>query len=151
MRTSAIDQSKRQKSYEFRKKLYKLTIAGGVAFWVATIATSLLPIAAAYRSAFSNWSIQAVWIGSWLAGIMTACGVSYFLLRLFPKIPAEGPVLKSVLLSAIALVIAITLNDVPMVLHAPGDALDYFLIGVVFNAARFLILGIAVGYRYRRL
>lgn len=151
MRTRAIDQSKRQISSASWKKLYRLTIAGGFAFWVTSLATSLLPLAAKYRAAFSNWSIQTVWIGSLLAGMMIACGVSYFLLRLFPKIPAKGPVLKSVMLSAIALVIAIILNDVPMILHAPGDALDYFLIGVVFNIARFLFLGIAVGYQHKRL
>jgi len=39
------------------KKLYKLTIGGGVVFWATTIATSLLPIAAEYRAAFSNWNI----------------------------------------------------------------------------------------------
>lgn len=151
MRTRSIDQSKRQISSASWKKLYRLTIAGGFAFWVTSLATSLLPLAAEYRSAFSNWSIQTVWIGSLLAGMIIACCVSYFLLRLFPKIPAKGPVLKSVMLSAIALVIAIILNDVPMILHAPGDALDYFLIGVVFNIARFLFLGIAVGYQHKRL
>ena len=31
------------------KKLFKLTIAGGLVFWATTIATSLLPIAAEYR------------------------------------------------------------------------------------------------------
>jgi hypothetical protein len=34
--------------------LSKLTIGGGVVFWVTTIAISLLPIAAEYRSAFSK-------------------------------------------------------------------------------------------------
>ena len=36
------------------KKLFILTIGGGVVFWVTTIAISLLPIAAEYRAAFSN-------------------------------------------------------------------------------------------------
>jgi hypothetical protein len=31
------------------KKLFKLTIGGGLVFWATTIATSLLPIAAEYR------------------------------------------------------------------------------------------------------
>ncbi len=148
MKTRATGQSKRKKSYEFNKKLYKLTVAGGVAFWMTTLTTSLLPIAAKYRAAFSNWSIQSVWIGSLLAGIIIGCYVSYFLLRFFPKIPTKGPILKSVILSCIALVIAIILIDVPMIYRAPSDALYYFFIGVVFNVARFLFLGIAVGYLY---
>jgi hypothetical protein len=151
MKTRATDQSKRQKSYEFYKKLCKLTIGGGVVFWVTTIATSLLSIAAEYRDAFSNWSIQTVWVGSLLMGMIIGCCVSYSLLRFFEKIPAKGPILKSVILSFIALVIAIILIDVPMILHEPSAPLYYFLIGVMFNAVRFLFLGFGIGYLYKRL
>lgn len=151
MKTRTPGQSKQQRSFEFHRKLYKLTIAGGLAFWVTSIATSLLPIAAKYRAAYSNWSIHTVWVGSLFAGIIIGCCVSYFLLRFFGKIPAENPILKSVILSSIALVIAIILIDVPMILHATGGVLYYFLIGVVFNTARFLFLGIAIGYLYKRL
>ena len=52
------------------KKLFLLTIAGGAAFWVTTIATSLLPIAAEYRAAFSNWHIQTVWVNSLFVGMI---------------------------------------------------------------------------------
>lgn len=151
MKTRAANQSKRQRSYEFHRKLYKLTIAGGLTFWVTTIAISMLPIAAKYRAALSDWSIHTVWVGSLLAGIIIGCCVSYSLLRFFGKIPAENPILKSVILSSIALVFAIILIDVPMILHAPSGALHYFLIGIVFNVVRFLFLGIAVGYLYKRL
>lgn len=41
METQASGRSKRQTSYEFYKKLYKLTVAGGVAFWAADFAISL--------------------------------------------------------------------------------------------------------------
>ena len=113
METRATGRRKRQKSHGFYKKLFKLTIGGGVVFWVITIVTSLLPIAAEYRAAFSNWSIQTVWVGSLLAGMIIGCCVSYFLLRFFDKIPTKNPILKSVILSFIALVIAIILIDVP--------------------------------------
>ncbi len=146
MKTLAISLSTQQKPFEFLMKLCKLALAGGAAFWVTTLATSLLPIAAKYRAAFSDWSIQTVWFSSLIAGLIIGCFVSYFLLRFFPRIPANGPILKSVVLSSIALVIAIILIDVPMLLHAPGNALYFFLIGVAFNAARFLLLGIAVGF-----
>jgi hypothetical protein len=85
METQATGRSKRQTSYEFYKKLYKLTIGGGVVFWATTIATSLLPIAAEYRAAFSNWSIQTVWVDSLLVGMIIGCCVSYSLLRFFEK------------------------------------------------------------------
>jgi ABC-type Fe3+ transport system permease subunit len=152
MKTLTTDQSKQQKRSKINKKLLlKLTIGGGVAFWVTTIATSLLPIAAEYRAAFSNWSILTVWVGSLLMGMIIGFSVSYLLLRFFEKIPTKGPILKSMILSFIALVIAIVLIDVPMILHEPSAPLYYFFIGVMFNAARFIFLGIAVGYLYKRL
>ena len=52
------------------KKLFKLTIAGGLVFWATTIATSLLPIAAEYRAAYSDWSIQTVWVYSLPMGMI---------------------------------------------------------------------------------
>jgi hypothetical protein len=151
MKTKATGQSMREKSYEFYKKLGKLTLVGGIVFWITTIATSLLPLAAEYRAAYSNWSIEAVWVDSLLAGMIIGCCVSYCLLRFSKKIPAKDPVLKSVILSSIALVIAIILIDVPGTFLGPGAALYYFLIGVIFNAVRFLFLGLGIGYIYKRL
>jgi hypothetical protein len=148
-----LSRSKRQMSYVFYMRALILTIGGGLVFWATTIATSLLPIAAEYRAAFSNWSIQTVWIDSLLVGMIIGCCVSYFLLRFFDKIPTRDPILKSVILTLIALVIAIILIDVPrsFLLPGPSDALHYFLIGVMFNAARFLFLGLVIGYLYKSL
>ncbi len=135
MKSRSPGRSKRHESYEFYTKVFKLTVGGGVAFWLATIAISLLPIAASYRSAYSNWSIETVWIGSLFAGMIIGCCVSYSLLRFFGKIPAKNPIPKSVIISSVALVIATVLIDVPMVLHAPSDASYYFLVGAAFNTA----------------
>jgi hypothetical protein len=154
MEARATGQSKRQKSFEFYKKLCKLTLAGGVVFWATTVATSLLPIAAEYRAAFSkrSWSIQTVWVDSLLAGMIIGCCVSYSLLRFFNKVPTKKPISKSTILSLVALVISIILIQVPQFL-IPGlsDALHYFLIGVVLNVPRFLFFGIVIGYLYKRL
>jgi nitrogen fixation/metabolism regulation signal transduction histidine kinase len=65
--------------------------------------------------------------------------------------PKKNPVSKSVTFSSIALIIAIILIDVPMCFHTSSDALYYFLIGVLFNAARFLFLGFVIGCIYKRL
>jgi len=133
------------------KKLFKLTIAGGLVFWTTTIATSLLPIAAEYRAAYSNWSIQTVWIYSLLMGMIIGYSVSYFLLRYFDDIPSKNPMLKSMIISFIALIIAVIVIDVPQSffgMRNSFDALYYFLIGVMFNIARFLLLGIVIGYLY---
>ncbi len=135
------------------KKLLKLTIGGGLVFWATTIATSLLPIAAEYRAAYSNWSIQTVWVASLPMGMIIGYCVSYFLLRYFNKIPSKNPILKSGIISFIALIIAVSLIDVPQSFFGmsnSSDALHYFLIGVIFNAARFLLLGIVIGYLYNK-
>lgn len=135
------------------KKLIKLTLGGGIVFWATTIATSLLPIAAAYRASFSNrsWNIQTVWVGSLLAGMIIACCVSYALLRYMEKNQTRNPIQKSAILSIIALVIATILTDVPRSFLGASDSLYYFLIGIMLNIPRFLALGIVIGYLYKRL
>jgi hypothetical protein len=133
------------------KKLFKLTVAGGLVFWATSIATSLLPIAAEYRAAYSDWCIQTVWVTSFFMGMIIGYCVSWFLLRYFDKIPSKNPILKSGILSFIALIIAVILIDVPQsffMMRNSFDALYYFLIGVMFNGARFLLLGIVIGYLY---
>jgi len=86
-----------------------------------------------------------------LMGMIIGYGVSYFLLRYFDKIPTKNPLLKSIILSFIALIIAVIVIDVPQSffgMRNSFDALYYFFIGVMFNAARFLFLGIVIGYLY---
>lgn len=151
MKTKATGQCKPQKSNEFYKKLCQLTFVGGIIFWITTIITSLLPLAAEYRAAYSNWSIQTVWVNSLLAGMIIGCCVSYFLLRFYEKIPAKDPIQKSLIVSTITLIIAIMMIDVPMLFDEPSAAFYYFLIGVMFNSVRFLFLGFGIGYLYKRL
>ena len=132
------------------RKIVVLGVVGGLAFWAITIAISLLPIAAEYRAAESISNIQAVWAGGLLVGLIIAFGVSYFLLRFYDKIPAKNPILKSVVLSFIAFVIAMILLEAPASFRT-SDALYYLLIGVIFNVPRFLFVGIVIGYLYKRL
>lgn len=146
-----VSGQKQQEPDEFYKKLFKLTIGGGVIFWITTILTSILPIAADYRAAYSNWSIHTVWVDSLFVGLIIGCIVSYSLLRFFDKIPTKDPILKSVILSFVALFIATILIDVPRSFQGSSDALYYFLIGVLFNGVRFIILGIVIGYLYKRI
>jgi hypothetical protein len=147
METPTTDRSKRQTSY---KKLFKLTIGGGLAFWATTFAFSLFPIAGEFRAALSISYIQMILVESVLGGMIISCGLSFFLLRFFDKIPTKNPILKSVILSFIALVIVMILIEVPASLRT-SDALYWFLIGVIFNVPRFLFLGIVIGYLYKRL
>jgi len=133
------------------RNVFVLAVAGGLAFWVTTIAISLLPIAAEYRSAFSKANIQTVWVASLPAGLIIGCCVSYSLLRFFDKIPTKNPISKSVIISFIALVITTILNLVPHSFLGQRDVLHYFLIGIMLDAPRFLFLGIVIGYLYNNL
>ena len=125
-----------------------LLMGGGLAFWATSIAISLLPIAAEYRVA--RWSAQTVWIGSLPAGMIIGFLVSFSLLRFFDKIPTKNPILKSVILSFIALVIATILIEAPAS-FGTSNALYYFLFGTMLNVPRFLFVGIVIGYLYKRL
>jgi len=74
------------------------------------------------------------------------------LLRFFDKIPTKNPILKSVILSFIALIIVTILLEVPSHFLTPNsDPMRYFLIGAMINILRILALGIVVGYLYKRL
>jgi hypothetical protein len=134
----------------FSKKLFILTIGGGVAFWAANFAISRTPIAAEYRAALSI-SYYPMLVESLIAGLIIGFFVSYFLLRSFDKIPTEDPILKSVILTFIVLTIVTILIGGPSSYLATGDVLRYFLIGTIFNVLRFLALGIGIGYLYRLL
>ena len=144
-------QDKRQTSHEFYKKLYKLTVAGGVAFWAANFAISLTPIAAEYRAALSISYLPMI-VESLIGGLIIGFFVSYFLLRFFDKIPTKNPILKSVILSFIALIIVTILIEVPSHFLTPNsDPMHYFLIGAMINILRILALGVVIGYLYGRL
>jgi len=150
METRATSRSKQQTSYEFYKKLFKLTIGGSVEFWAITIAFSLLPIAAEFRAALSISYVQVVIYDTLLVGIIISCYVSYFLLRFFDKIPTKHPILKAVILSFVPYVMVLILLGVATSL-LEGDGLYVFLIGATLNVPRFLFLGIVIGYLYKRL
>ena len=133
------------------RKTSVLAIGGGLGFWVANFAISLTPIAAEYRAALSI-SYLPMLLEALLGGLIIGFCVSYSLLRFFDKIPTRNPILKSVLLSIIALLIVTMLIEVPAkLLTTTSDALRYFLIGAVFNGLRILALGVVIGYLYDRL
>jgi len=127
-----------------------LAAVGGLAFWVVNFAISRTPIAAEYRAALSI-SYFPMLIEALIGGLIIGLGVSYFLLRFFDRIPVKDPILKSVILSSIALFIVTILLGGPSSFIATNDVLRYFLIGTIINILRILALGIAIGYLYIRL
>jgi hypothetical protein len=134
-------------SSEFSKKLYKLTVAGGVAFWIVDFAVSLSPISAEYMAAFSISSLPMALVEALIGGLVIACFVGYFLLRFFDKIPAKNPILKSVILSFSTMVIIEVLSTFGNL----SKAYVFLVIDTVMNVPRILVLGIVIGYLYKRL
>ena len=139
----------KKRSTILSKNLFKLTIGGGVAFWAFTIAFSLLPMMAEFRAALSIPYISGAIVEPLLGGMIISFCVSYFLLRFFDKIPPKNPILKSVILSFVALGINFILLGVAA--SRTSDALHVFLIGVMLNIPRYLFFGIVVGYLYKGL
>jgi hypothetical protein len=137
------------RSDKFYRMLFTLTIGGGTAFWATTFVFSLLPIAAEYRAALSISYLPMILVQSAVGGLIISCCLSHFLLRFFDRIPTRNPILKSAILSFVALAFASILVQVAA--SGTSDALNVFLTGVVLNLPRFLALGIVVGYLYERL
>ncbi|PKO13378.1 MAG: hypothetical protein CVU39_19435 [Chloroflexi bacterium HGW-Chloroflexi-10] len=131
------------------KKTFILTVAGGLAFWLANFAISRTPIAAEYRAALSI-SYYPMLLEALFGGLIIGFWVSYLLLRFFDRIPAKDPILKSVLISLLVLLIVTISIGNPSVYHQTPDSLRYFFIGSVFNFIRILALGAAIGYGCKR-
>ena len=131
------------------KKVFVLTLVGGLAFWLANFAISRTPIAAEYRAAMSI-SYYPMLLESLIGGLVIGLWVSYPLLRFFDKVPGKDPILKSVILSSIVLVIVTILLGGPSSFFATNNVLRYFIMGTVFNVIRILALGIAIGYVCKR-
>ena len=147
METRATSRSKQQTSSEFYKKLFKLTIGGGVAFWATTVAISLTPFAAEFRAILSISYVESALIEPFIGGTIISCCLSYFLLRFFDKIPTKHPILKSVILSFAAIVVIEVLSTFGNL----SNAYVYLIIDTVMNVPRILALGIVIGYLYDRL
>ena len=147
METQATGRSKRQTSHEFYKKLFKLTGAGGAAFWITDFAISVSPIAAEYRAAFSISNLPMALVEALVGGLVIGCCVSYFLLRFFDNLPTKKPILKALILSFIAMFMIELLST----LVDPNNASVYLLIDTGMNVPRFLALGTVVGHLYDKL
>ena len=132
------------------KKVLVLTLVGGLAFWLSNFAISRTPIAAEYRAAMSI-SYYPMLVESLVGGLIIGLGVSYFLLRFYDRLSSRSPIVKSVILSAIALVLVTLLLGGPSSFLATGNVLRYFLMGTSFNVIRILALGLGIGWFYNKV
>jgi hypothetical protein len=138
-------------SKEIWRKILLLGFAGGLAFWVTNFAISLTPIAAEYRAGVLI-SYFPMLVEALVGGLIIGFGVSFFLIRFFDKIPTKNPILKSLILSSVALILFTILLEVPAKFFTnTTDAMHFFLIGLLFNILRILTLGIVVGYLFKKI
>lgn len=127
------------------KRVFVLSLAGGLAFWLVNFAISRTSIAAEYRAAMSI-SYYPMLLESLVGGLIIGLWVSYPLLRFFDRIPAKDPILKSVILSSIILVIVTILFGGPSSFLVTNNLVRYFTISTAINVMRILALGLAIGY-----
>lgn len=128
-----------------KTRLIELSLAGAALFWATSIAIALLPFATQFRAAASYSYGDVLW-GAFPAGFLIALFVSYCLPLFSQRAPGSGPVSKAVLLSLAAL---LAIELAATLLHG-GDELYYLSIGGLLSLPRFIVLGIVVGYGYRR-
>ncbi len=131
------------------KKMFMLTLVGGLAFWLANFAISRTAIAADYRSAMSI-SYYPMLLESLVGGLIIGLWVSFLLLRFYKRIPTKDPVLKSILLSSLVLVFVTIVLGCPSSFFATSNVVRYFIIGTVINLIRITALGLAIGYMCKR-
>jgi hypothetical protein len=127
------------------KKVLVLTLAGGLAFWLANFAISRTTIAAEYRAAMSI-SYYPMLLESLIGGLIIGLWVSFLLLRFYDRMPGKNPIIKSVLLSSLVLVVVTIVLGGPSSFFATNNVLRYFIIGTVFNVIRITALGITIGF-----
>lgn len=128
---------------DINRKASMMAIAGGAAFWAANFAVSLTPLAAEYRAALSISYFPMI-AESLIGGLIIGALVTFSLLRYYDRIPSRGPVLKSVVLSLVALLLIEALST----LSDLGNVSAYILTGSALNVPRFLALGVVIGYLY---
>lgn len=129
-----------------RPSVLLLAVAGGLAFWATNFAISLTPVAAEYRAGLSISYLPMIG-ESLVGGLVIGLLVSYFLLRFYHRIPTDNPILKSVILSFIALVII----EAFTVVVSLSSLSVYYLVGALINIPRFLALGLVIGFAWDRL
>lgn len=126
------------------KKVAWLTLAGGLAFWLANFAISRTTIAAEYRAALSI-SYYPMLLEALIGGLIIGLLISFLLLRFIKTIAGKDPIQKSIFLTMILLVLTTFSIGGPASFSRTGNIIRFFTIGTIFNLVRYLALGFAIG------
>jgi hypothetical protein len=144
MVTLVKTRSRPQSSHAFSKELFKLTAAGGAAFWITDFVIAISPVAAKYKAAFSIVSLPVALVEALAGGLVIAFCVSFILLRFFDRMPGNKTIFKALILSFGAMVII----EVLSAFANPAHASVYLFLDTGMNAPRFLALGLVIGYLF---
>ena len=130
----------------FWNRVFVLALAEGAAFWAANFGISLTPVAAEYRAGLSIPYVPML-VASLVGGLFIGLCVSCGLLRFSRAAPGRYPVRQAMLLSLAVLVIVTVALEIPARFAAgTGGAVRYFLIGLLINTVRILVLGFVIGH-----
>ena len=125
---------------------YKVLIVGIVALVVARVVQSLAWPQPSILSSQANVPlIQNIGFDI-IGGIFFGFVIGFYFLRYYSKIPLASPVLKALVVSLLAVFVV---NGLVTLLHL-SDAPDYFLWGLAYSIPPYSVLGIALGYSYKR-
>ncbi len=147
METHASAQSTLPAAHGIGQGLWRLTLAGGAAFWIIDFGMAVSPIAAEYKAAFSISSLPVALVEALVGGLIIACCTSYFLIRFYKRIPGKRTLVKAMILSLAAMLLVETLST----LADPSRAFTCMVIDTAMNLPRFIAMGIAIGFRYTQI
>lgn len=120
-------------------------LAGAAAFWLANLAISVTPVAAAYRSAVGIAYVPML-LEAAAGGLVLGGAVAFPLVHYPAKIPGAGPLTKAVLLGAVALVVLTIGLELPSKLSSGvDDPARWLLVATEFNVIRILALAVTIG------
>lgn len=120
-------------------------LAGAAAFWLANLAISVTPVAAAYRSALGIAYLPML-LEAAVGGLVLGVAVAFPLVRYPARIPGAGPLSKAVLLGTVALVLVTVGLELPSKLSSGVDEpAHWLLVATVFNVIRILALAVTIG------
>ena len=142
MRRNKGLEARRTKSLGVYKMAYKPAIAGAIAFWLAGTATRLILPSPPGLSPSPWFSV-----GRLFWSIIVGGSVSYYLIWYFDKIPSKNPIIKSVILSSLALIMI----DGLVMLFYLSNPLNFFLLFVSYEAATFIVAGVVIGFVHVKL
>ncbi|PKN88384.1 MAG: hypothetical protein CVU46_01050 [Chloroflexi bacterium HGW-Chloroflexi-8] len=142
MQNSVTSKRKVQATSQFSKRLLLLAAAGGAAFWITDFIIVVSPISAEYKAAFSISSLPVALVGALIGGLVIAFCISFFLCRVFDRIPGRNTIQKALILSFSAMAII----EIFSAFADPAHASTYLLLDTGMNVPRFLALGWTIGF-----